>query len=97
MRKSSVLVVDDDAATLELICAVLEANGASCIGASSGVQALQLATVHDGLQLIITDINMPAMDGLAFMKRIGETLGRDRTPPVVFLTAYPSGSAPRIS
>lgn len=90
MKKYSVLVVDDDPATLELICSVLEANGVSCLGAHSGAQALQLATAHDGLQLIFTDINMPEMDGLAFMKRIGETLGRSRVPPVVFLTAYPS-------
>jgi CheY-like chemotaxis protein len=90
MKKYSVLVVDDDPATLELICSVLEMNGASCLPARSGAHALQLVTEHGGLQLIISDINMPEMDGLTFVRRIGETLGRGRMPPVVFLTAFPS-------
>jgi two-component system chemotaxis response regulator CheY len=90
MKKCSALVVDDDPTTLELICSVLETNAASCLRASSGAQALELATSHQGLDLVITDINMPEMDGLAFMKRIGELVGRNKVPPVVFLTAYPS-------
>lgn len=89
MKNYCALVVDDDLPTLELICSVLEANGASCLRAQSGVQALELATRRD-LQLIITDINMPEMDGLTLAKGIVETLGRSRMPPVVFLTAYPS-------
>jgi CheY-like chemotaxis protein len=90
MKKYSVLVVDDEPTTLELICSVLEANAVPCLGAHSAAQALQMVSAHEGLRLIITDINMPGMDGLAFMKRLGETLGRGRMPPVVFLTAYPS-------
>lgn len=90
MKKHRVLVVDDDTATLDLICSVLEANGAQCLRAQSGAQALQLASAHDELQLIITDINMPEIDGLAFTQRIVEMRGRGWIPPVVFLTAYPS-------
>jgi len=90
MKKPSVLVVDDDPATLQLICSVLEANGVSCFAADGAEQALQLADAHPALGLIITDINMPQMDGLALVRRIGETPGRAAIPPVVFLTAYPS-------
>ncbi|HWK72902.1 MAG TPA: response regulator [Povalibacter sp.] len=90
MKKPSVLVVDDDPATLQLICSVLEANGVSCLAANGAAQALEVADAHPALGLIITDINMPQMDGLALVKRIGETPGRVAIPPVVFLTAYPS-------
>jgi CheY-like chemotaxis protein len=90
MKRYGALVVDDDPTTLDLICSVLETHEASCLRARSGAEALQLVTSHPGLQLIVTDINMPEMDGLSFMKRIGEILGRDKMPPVVFLTAYPS-------
>lgn len=88
MNPCNVLVVDDDLTTLDLICSVLSANGASCLRAQSGTQAMQLAT-HHALQLVITDINMPELDGLSFVKCIGEILGSSR-PPVVILTAYPS-------
>jgi CheY-like chemotaxis protein/DNA-binding MarR family transcriptional regulator len=90
MKKPSVLVVDDDPATLHLIGSVLDANGAVCVSASTGAQALQHVMAHPQLQLIISDIAMPEMDGLEFMKRLGELLARDRIPPVVFLTAHPS-------
>jgi two-component system chemotaxis response regulator CheY len=90
MKPFNALVVDDDPTTLDLICSVLKENGASCLRAQSGAQAMQLVTTHPHLQLIVTDINMPELDGLSFMKCVSEVLGRIRVPPVVFLTAYPS-------
>jgi CheY-like chemotaxis protein len=90
MKTCSALVVDDEPTTLELICSVLESVGVRCLGARTGAQALEIATAHPALQLIITDIKMPEMDGLGFIKSISEKLGRNSMPPVVFLTAYPS-------
>lgn len=94
MQKNYVLVVDDDEATRQLICSVLEASGVSCLSAAGGKEALTLATAHQGVRLIITDINMPDMNGLMFVERLSATLNQSlkqsMLPRVVFLTAYPS-------
>lgn len=90
MQKNYVLVVDDDEATRQLICSVLEASGVSCLSAAGGKEALGLATAHQDVRLIITDINMPDMNGLMFVERLSATLNQASLPRVIFLTAYPS-------
>lgn len=90
MKKYKVLVVDDDSSTLQLICAVLEANGVSCLSASDGAQALQLMRAHPELRLIVTDVNMPKMNGLMFVRHIASTFVPLAVPRIIFLTAYPS-------
>lgn len=90
MNKYSVLVVDDDAATLQLICSVLEANGVRCLSASGATQALQLMRTQRELQLILTDVNMPEMNGLMFVDRTAALCEQAVPPRVIFLTAYPS-------
>jgi CheY-like chemotaxis protein/DNA-binding MarR family transcriptional regulator len=85
-----VLVIDDDPATLQVVSAVLEANGYQCLTASSAEQALALVDSSPEIALAISDINMPGMDGILFLERIN-TLETPHAPPpgVIFLTAYP--------
>ncbi len=79
-----VLVVEDDRDSLELVREVLEAAGAEVIPVVSARDALNIARPVD---VIVSDIGMPEMDGYAMMKRIrSRDVGADT--PALALTAY---------
>jgi two-component system cell cycle response regulator CpdR len=65
----AVLVVDDDASVLEVIAAMLEDLGCEVISAESGVDALDQLTRNERISILITDINMPGMDGHELAER----------------------------
>ncbi len=59
----TVLVVDDDPPVLETIVAMLEDLGCEVISAKSGADALERLGENRDISVLITDINMPGMDG----------------------------------
>jgi CheY-like chemotaxis protein len=85
---SAALVVDDDAAVRLLIRRLLERRGFEVEEAADGVGALR-ATTRRRFSVVITDLEMPGLDGIAFMH---EARARGLDAPVVFLTAV--GSVP---
>jgi len=83
-----VLAVDDEADALELLRVVLEGAGAVVKTAASGAQALDTLRRHQH-DLLIADVGMPRMDGLALVKTIRSTLPFPANAiPAVALTAY---------
>jgi len=82
--RSTLLIVDDDNASREGLCMALEPSGYSCLQASSGLQALGLLHLHD-VDVLITDIRMPEMDGMELFKRV-----QSERPEVavILVTAY---------
>jgi len=66
-----ILVVDDDAKFRNVLCNFVEALGYSCVQANSGSLALALLERMRFL-IVITDIVMPGMDGLASLRIIKE-------------------------
>src|SRR3989454_4096757 len=86
--KHTILLVDDDPALLRLLSIRLTAAGYDISTADSGTQALaQLAVRYP--HLVITDLRMDGMDGLALF----DTIHRSHpTLPVIILTAH--GSIP---
>ena len=79
-----VLVVEDDADSLELIQQVLMGAGALVTTAANAAAALAAPGPFD---VIMSDIGMPQMDGYALMKRIrSREIGGDI--PAIALTAY---------
>jgi two-component system OmpR family response regulator len=83
--KSKVLLVDDDELVRNLLCRLLENTGYAVEQADNGASALQAARRLDGsLSLVITDINMPVMDGLEFARALRMT---DAKIPILFITA----------
>lgn len=87
MAKKTILVVDDDPQIRELLETRLESGGYAVVTAADGEGALATLKRGGGTDLIITDLRMPVMDGLEFLRRLvkGKT-----HPPVIFLTAYGS-------
>jgi two-component system, sensor histidine kinase and response regulator len=82
---TKVLVVDDIAANLVAMQALLAGEHLQILTAGSGAAALELLLQHD-VALALLDVQMPAMDGyqLAELMRGSE---RTRSVPIIFLTA----------
>ena len=65
----TVLVVDDDPHVLEVIAGMLEDLGCNVITARSGLEALDQLKRNQRIAILITDINMPGMDGHELAER----------------------------
>src|ERR671919_1067462 len=77
------LVVDDEPGVRRLVIRMLQAQGFHCFEAGSGREALQVLDRIGEPPLIVTDMRMPEMDGLAFLEAV-----RNRYPDasVIMLT-----------
>ena len=65
----TVLVVDDDAGVLDVIATMLEDLGCAVLTASNGNEALGTLRHNEQISILITDINMPGMDGHELAER----------------------------
>jgi two-component system chemotaxis response regulator CheY len=65
----NVLVIDDSATTRMFYRATLEAAGFSVNEAANGLEGLE-KTMLEPFDLVIVDINMPKMDGIAFLTEL---------------------------
>jgi len=64
-----ILVVDDDPTTRKVLGLYLKAKGHEVITAENGLDALEKLGVNS-VNLIMTDLNMPYMDGIEFIKNV---------------------------
>jgi CheY-like chemotaxis protein len=67
-----VLAIDDEPEILELIRETLEIQGIACITALDGQVALKLLELNPSIQLVVSDINMPVMGGVALRVNAGK-------------------------
>jgi two-component system cell cycle response regulator DivK len=81
-----ILVVEDNEKNLKLTRAVLRLNGYRTLEADSAEEGLALANVHLP-QLILLDIQLAGMDGIAALQRL-KAEPRTASIPVVALTAF---------
>jgi diguanylate cyclase (GGDEF)-like protein len=77
-RRLSALVVDDSAAARHLITSMLRLYGLAVIEAEDGEAALRAIATLSAVRLVITDYEMPGMNGLELVRRIRGTHARDR-------------------
>jgi len=80
----TVLIVDDEKNYTLILAAVMEEEGYEALTANSGESALEILSRSD-VDLVITDMKMPAMDGITLLERIKK---RDPDLPVIMMTAY---------
>jgi len=64
------IIVDDDPSVRRSVARIVALEGLTCVEAGSAGEALQLLARHPEVPLVITDIFMPGMDGVAFLKRV---------------------------
>lgn len=82
MTSPLVLVVDDDPDILDAICDILEGEGYRVARARHGVEALQRVE-QETPAIILLDLMMPVMDGLAFAQVLRQRNSSPRIPIVV--------------
>ena len=87
----TILVIEDDEVARELMRMALERRGYQVIVAEDGIQGYERATTMRP-DLIITDIKMPAADGIHLVRRVRDTIEL-ATTPILVTTGFGSGSA----
>jgi CheY-like chemotaxis protein len=80
MPNPRVLVVDDHPDTLRLFETYLSLSGFEVTSATSATEALRLAA--DGVDVIATDLAMPGVDGLEFIRRVRADAAQPAVPIV---------------
>lgn len=88
---AKILVVDDSATMRQQVSFSLETGGFVVVQGKDGLEGLELVKSHRDAKLLITDVNMPNMDGLTMLETIK---AQNLAPalPVLVLTTEMSGS-----
>ena len=80
----TILIVDDEKNYLTILSAVLEEEGFEVLTALGGQEALEIYKTSD-LDLVVTDMKMPEMDGIELLENIKQL---DPDLPVMMMTAH---------
>jgi two-component system, chemotaxis family, chemotaxis protein CheY len=80
----TILTVDDSASIRQMVKITLSAAGYDVVEASDGRDGLAKAKAN-AVNMVVTDLNMPGMNGLEFIRELRQ-LGAYRGIPIVFLT-----------
>src|SRR6266513_1968754 len=84
--KQTILVVEDEEMVRGLICEVLRREGYRVLACGDAAEGLEASQRHGpGIDLLLTDVIMPGMNGPEMASRIQETLPNLR---VVFMSGY---------
>jgi two-component system chemotaxis response regulator CheY len=81
---SKILAVDDSASMRQMVAFTLKGAGHDVVEAADGVEALNKAKTQS-FDLVITDVNMPNMDGISLIKEL-RALPNFRFTPMLMLT-----------
>lgn len=87
--RESILLLDDDPASLRLMQEVLWTAGYECIATHVAEEALAIVAGPRPIKVVISDICMPDIDGLMFLDRLN-LLHLKQLPRVLFLTGHPT-------
>jgi DNA-binding NtrC family response regulator len=90
MKPASILITDDESGIRLMLRTALESEGYIVHEATNGREALE-SIAQEAPDLMVLDLNMPVMDGMAVLERMKSLSGHK--PRVVILTAYGSVSA----
>ena len=89
-----ILAVDDSASMRQMVRYTLETAGYKVVQAADGVEALEFAK-SGAADLVLTDVNMPRMDGLALVRALRTLESYKFTPMLVLTTESGSESKQR--
>jgi CheY-like chemotaxis protein len=86
VRKPAILIVENEVSNRILVERVLSTRGYRCLSASNGQEALDLLD-HESVDLILTDLSMPVLDGYRTTQLI-RSRPQLANVPIVAVTAY---------
>ena len=84
-----ILAVDDSVSMRELVRSTLQDAGYDVVGAEDGARACAVA-LASRFDLVLSDVNMPSMDGIRLVETLRATPAY-RLVPIVMLTTESSG------
>ena len=84
MKMETILIVDDEKNYPPILAAVMEEEGFEPLMANSGQEALDILK-HSDVDLVLTDMKMPSMDGIALLENVKK---KDPELPVIMMTAH---------
>jgi len=85
----SILIIENEVSNRILVERVLSTRGYRCISASHGREALQILE-HEQVDLILTDLSMPVLDGYRTTQLIRARPGMEKIP-IIAVTAFALG------
>lgn len=82
---AKILAVDDARTMRELVRSILEGEGHEVAVAEDGVQAIEYAR-ENAVDLVLTDINMPNMNGISLVTKLRLLANYENTPIIMLTT-----------
>lgn len=93
----SVLVVEDNTISLRMLEVMLQSHGFETISAKSGRQAIERLESRSDIQLVVTDLMMPDMDGYQLLEEIASRDGWREIPAVVLTSLSDAETVRRVA
>jgi two-component system chemotaxis response regulator CheY len=81
----TILIIDDSTSLRQVVQIALKGAGYDVVQAEHGRDALDKITAGTKPNLIVCDVNMPIMDGIAFVKEL-KSLPEHKFTPIIMLT-----------
>lgn len=85
LKSLKILFVEDENDLIEIIVDTLKKLDADYLTASNGKEALAIIEKNMDIDIIVTDINMPVMNGLVFIKELKD---RNISIPIIIMSAH---------
>ncbi|HOJ15270.1 MAG TPA: response regulator [Deltaproteobacteria bacterium] len=80
-----ILIVDDSSTVRKFLATTLKTKNFRCVEASDGFDALEKLAQNPDVRLIISDLNMPNMDGIEFISAVRKD-PQFKDIPIIMLT-----------
>lgn len=77
-NQNTILVVDDSSSARNHVVELLKRRNFTIVTANNGVQALEKLSQHKNIKMVITDLEMPAMDGIELTNEIRRVYTREQ-------------------
>jgi PAS domain S-box-containing protein len=84
---TKILIVDDDVFVLEMLSEILSASGYAIQTAENGMKAIERYIADPSISLIVSDVNMPEMDGIQLIKELRK---KSLDVPIIMVTSVSS-------
>ncbi len=81
----AILLVDDESMIREVVQEILLHLGRTIYQAGNGIEALVMLKAHSDIGIVVSDIKMPGMDGVQFIREARE---KGYEQPFIFFTAF---------
>ena len=83
----TILIVDDSPTVVKFVSFSLKSKGFQIVSACDGMDAIEkMSGIHDEIDLVITDLNMPNLDGYGFIDTLRQNQ-KYKDIPIIILTS----------